>query len=83
MSANTGLHRSGGPAAQEAAFLDAAACAARYGISPRTWLRLVESGRAPSPTRFGRLVRWPVIALVEWERAGCQGPSGQHSGHVA
>ncbi len=54
-------------------FLDADECAERFGgISKRHWNRLVDSGRAPQPTRFGRLVRWSLSTLVEWESGGCR-----------
>ncbi len=53
-------------------FLDAKACGSRYSFSWRHWLRLVDAGRAPQPTRFGRLVRWSLDALEEWERGGCR-----------
>jgi predicted DNA-binding transcriptional regulator AlpA len=53
-------------------FLDAKECAVRYGVSWRHWLRLVDSGRAPQPTRFGRLVRWSRPALEAWEADGCK-----------
>lgn len=53
-------------------YLDADACAVRYGFSRRHWLRLVDSGHAPQPTRFGRLVRWSLESLVEWEAGGCK-----------
>jgi predicted DNA-binding transcriptional regulator AlpA len=49
----------------------AQACSQRYGFSVRHWLRLVDSGRAPQPVRFGRLTRWSVNTLEEWEQAGC------------
>ena len=52
-------------------YFDAKECAARYGMSWRHWLRLVDSGRAPLPTRFGRLVRWSLASLESWEAAGC------------
>jgi len=52
-------------------FLDARECATRYGCSWRHWLRLVDSGRAPQPTRFGRLVRWSIATLEAWEAEGC------------
>jgi predicted DNA-binding transcriptional regulator AlpA len=52
-------------------YLDAKDCAARYGVSWRHWLRLVDSGRAPQPTRFGRLVRWSLASLESWEADGC------------
>ena len=29
-------------------YLNAVACGARYGFSPRHWMRLVDAGRAPS-----------------------------------
>jgi len=59
------------PADVSAKFLDARGCAARYGFSWRHWLRLVDGGKAPPPVRFGRLVRWSVSSLEEWETAGC------------
>lgn len=52
-------------------FLDAAGCAERYGFSSIHWRRLVDAGRAPSPTRFGRLLRWSLAELEVWEGAGC------------
>jgi predicted DNA-binding transcriptional regulator AlpA len=52
-------------------YFDAKECAARYGMSWRHWLRLVDSGRAPQPTRFGRLVRWALASLEAWEAQGC------------
>ena len=53
-------------------YLDAKGCAARYGFSWRHWLRLVDSGRAPQPTRFGRLTRWSSASLESWEADGCR-----------
>jgi predicted DNA-binding transcriptional regulator AlpA len=53
-------------------FIDAESAAHRYGFSKRHWLRLVDCGRAPLPTRFGRLVRWSVTALESWEQDGCK-----------
>lgn len=53
-------------------FMDADGCAARFAMSRRHWLRLVDSGRAPRPVRFGRLVRWSIETLAEWERDGCR-----------
>jgi len=47
-------------------------CAVRYGISLRTWIRLVDSGRAPQPTHFGRLIRWSLAVLEKWEADGCK-----------
>ena len=52
-------------------YLAAAECAARYAISTRHWLRQVDAGLAPQPTRFGRSVRWSVAELESWEAAGC------------
>ena len=52
-------------------YLDAKGCGARYDCSCRHWYRLVDSGRAPQPTRFGRLVRWAVADLEKWEAEGC------------
>jgi predicted DNA-binding transcriptional regulator AlpA len=56
---------------QTTAYLDAKACGRRYGFSWRHWLRLVDSGRAPQPIRFGRLVRWRISALERWDAQGC------------
>jgi predicted DNA-binding transcriptional regulator AlpA len=55
-----------------ALFLRAPQAAARYGLSTRTWYRLVDAGRAPAPTRFGAAVRWSLAALEAWEAGGCQ-----------
>ena len=54
-----------------AKYLDCKGCSSRYGFSDRHWLRLVDQGKAPPPTRFGRLVRWNITVLEEWESAGC------------
>ena len=51
-------------------YADAEECGRRYGFSKRHWLRLVDSGRAPQGTRFGRLVRWPTTTLNEWDATG-------------
>ena len=58
-------------AAQDVQFLTAKACSQRYGFSIRHFLRLVDAGKAPRPVRFGRLTRWSVQTLAEWESAGC------------
>lgn len=69
--ANAAAERIGGPESRAVA-IDADACASRYGISKRHWLRLVDSGRAIPPIRLGRLVRWNVASLETWERDGCK-----------
>ena len=43
-------------------YIDAKDCAARYGMSWRHWLRLVDSGRARQSTRF-RPAR-PLVLVV-------------------
>ena len=53
-------------------YLDADGCVKRYGFSRRHWARLVDSGRAIQPTRFGRLCRFKISALEEWEAGGCK-----------
>lgn len=53
-------------------YFDADGCSSRYGFSRRHWLRLVDSGRAPQPTRFGRLCRWPLTRLAAWEADNCR-----------
>jgi predicted DNA-binding transcriptional regulator AlpA len=54
-----------------AKYLDMQGCSSRYGFSDRHWIRLVDAGKAPPPTRFGRLVRWNIASIEEWEAAGC------------
>lgn len=51
-------------------YFDADDCGKRYRFSKRHWLRLVDAGKAPQPTRFGRLVRWSERTLDEWDAAG-------------
>jgi len=55
----------------EHAFCNATACGERYGFSSRHWKRLVDAGRAPQPIRFGRLLRWNLATLEQWESNGC------------
>lgn len=69
--ANAAAERIGGPESRAVA-IDVDACASRYGISKRHWLRLVDSGRAIQPIRLGRLVRWNIASLEAWERDGCK-----------
>lgn len=57
---------------QRERYYDADGCAARYGFSRRHWLRLVDRGRAPQPTRFGWLCRWSLDVLEAWECDGCR-----------
>jgi|GEM_PF-4011640 len=53
-----------------AQFLDADGCAARYGFSPEHWRRLVDAGKAPQKIKFGRLARWAIRTLDEWDADG-------------
>lgn len=69
--ANAVAERIGGPESRAVA-IDADACASRYGISKRHWLRLCDRSAAPRPIRLGRLVRWSLTTLEEWERSGCK-----------
>lgn len=48
-------------------------------ISVDHFLRLVESGAAPSPVRLGRAVRWQRAALEGWIQAGCPRQRGGRS----
>lgn len=59
------------PESIPAKFLDAKGCGARYHFSKEHWYRQVDAGKAPQPTRFGRLVRWSIGDLEEWEAEGC------------
>ena len=68
-STNAAAERIGGHGER---YLDADGCAGRYRFSQRHWFRLVDSGRAPQPTRFGRLCRWSLSSLEEWEANGCR-----------
>ena len=68
---NAAAERIGGPESQAVA-IDADACASRYGISKRHWLRLVDRGAAVAPLRLGRLVRWSLESLSAWEKNGCK-----------
>ena len=52
-------------------YLDARQCGERFGFSARHWVRLVDSGKAPQPVRFGRLTRWSIRTLEQWESDGC------------
>jgi predicted DNA-binding transcriptional regulator AlpA len=52
-------------------YLDAPQCGERFGFSARHWIRLVDSGRAPKAVKFGRLSRWSIRTLEEWEATGC------------
>lgn len=56
---------------ERAIYLDASQCGKRFGFSARHWIRLVDRRRAPQPIRFGRLTRWSVRTLEEWEADGC------------
>lgn len=64
-------------AASAARYEAALACSRRYGFSVRHWLRLVDAGKAPRPVRFGRLTRWSVETLEEWESQGCPRVDGR------
>lgn len=48
-------------------FFTAQQCADRYQIDLRTWHRFVARGEAPRPMALGRLVRWSLDSLVEFE----------------
>ena len=54
----------------------------RLQISLPTLHRHVSSGLLPAPIRFGRLVRWPVVVIEDFERglAGETGPIENQSG---
>jgi predicted DNA-binding transcriptional regulator AlpA len=67
------------PGPERVRFLDEKECGARYGFSARHWRRLADSGQAPRPVRFGRLVRWAIEDLIRWESDGCQASNGRRS----
>lgn len=51
-------------------YVDTKGAAQRYRVSPAHWRRLVDAGRAPQPIRLGRLVRWPLVVLDQWDADG-------------
>lgn len=61
-------------AVDDGMYIDARGCANRYKFSENHWRRLVDAGKAPGATRFGRLLRWRVADLEAWERDGCKPP---------
>lgn len=40
-------------------------------VSQRAFRRLVDSGKAPTPVRLGRSVRWESNAIEQWIAEGC------------
>jgi len=56
----------------KAQFLTAQECGQRYGFSVRHWHRLVHDGCVPDPIKFGRLVRWSLRDLQDWETQCCR-----------
>lgn len=73
--ADAAVERIGGPESRGTAtatqtHLRADACATRYDIAKRTWLRMVDAGKAPQPCRFNRLCRWSIASLEAWEKSG-------------
>jgi excisionase family DNA binding protein len=46
--------------------VDIRGAAAAWGISARSFRRLVARGKAPAPVRLGRLVRWRAADLEAW-----------------
>ncbi len=77
----------GSTVTSEPLFLDATGCSTRYQFSVRHWHRLVDSGKAPRPTRFGRLVRWRVAGPGSLGGAGMrprtENPVSRLSGGVS
>ena len=72
---NAAAERIGGPKSRAdvtVTHVDADACASRYGISKRHWLRMVDSGKAPQAVRLGRLCRWSIASLASWETNQCR-----------
>lgn len=46
--------------------------AAMLGVSPATFHRYVEAGKAPKPIKFSRgCVRWRLLEVQNWIRDGC------------
>jgi predicted DNA-binding transcriptional regulator AlpA len=51
--------------------VNARTAAAIVGVSRRSWWRFVAQGLAPKPIRLGRCVRWRLLEIQAWIRAGC------------
>lgn len=45
--------------------------AERLNVSERAFSRLVASGKAPTPVRIGRCVRWDGKEIEQWIADGC------------
>ena len=48
-------------------YLNSQQCAARYNISERHFVRLVEQGVMPKPLKLGHTSRWSIALLEEFE----------------
>lgn len=52
---------------EDTPFLTIGQCAARYHISVRHFRQLVDLGEMPKPFKLGRLIRWSVKTLEQFE----------------
>jgi predicted DNA-binding transcriptional regulator AlpA len=57
---------------EDTLFLTIGQCAARYNISVRHFRQLVDLGEMPKPFKLGRVVRWSVKVLEEFEAAAAK-----------
>jgi predicted DNA-binding transcriptional regulator AlpA len=57
---------------EDTLFLTIGQCAARYNISVRHFRQLVDLGEMPKPFKLGRVVRWSLKVLEEFETAAAK-----------
>ncbi|GHT23166.1 hypothetical protein FACS189419_06740 [Planctomycetales bacterium] len=57
---------------EDTLFLTIGQCAARYNISVRHFRQLVDLGEMPKPFKLGRVVRWSVKILEEFENTAAK-----------
>ncbi|GHT17329.1 hypothetical protein FACS1894189_3000 [Planctomycetales bacterium] len=57
---------------EDTLFLTIGQCAARYNISVRHFRQLVDLGEMPKPFKLGRVVRWSVKVLEEFENTAAK-----------
>lgn len=67
------------PSTTTVAMLTMADLATRWSCSLRHVTRLVDTGGAPTGVKLGRLRRFPLREIEQWERAGCPDASTRRS----
>ena len=49
-------------------YLDQTEMQKRFKLSRSSLARAIENGEVPSPIRIGRLLRWHIKAVEQWEK---------------